>query len=128
MELAAYRRLAGLMVVVSTAALAACGDARVKELSKGIARDSVLTILGDGSPVVQGDSLPHVYDVAKYLVNGQSYEVFYYTKTEEKAGADSVPPNRLTPIVLQNDAVSGWGWEHWDSVAKTINLPVPPRK
>lgn len=128
MELSAHRRLAWLIVIASAAALTACGDSRIKELSAGISRDSVLTILGDGSPVVDGDSLPHVYDAGKYLVNSRTYEVFYYTKTEEKAGADSVPPDKLTPIVLQDGTVSGWGWEHWDSVAKTINLPVAPRK
>lgn len=127
MELSGRTRLVRSLVVASSIALA-CGDPRVKELSTGISRDSVLTILGDGSPVVQGDSLPHVYDAAKYLVNGRNYEVFYYTKTEEKAGADSLAPDKLTPIVLQDGAVSGWGWAHWDSVAKTINLPLPRHK
>lgn len=119
-----YGRVAPFLVV----ALAACGDARVKKLAEGIERDSVLAILRDGQPVAGADSLPHVYEVAAYLVNGRRYEVFYYTKGEEVAGADSLPPDKLTPIVLQNDSVSGWGWPHWDSVAKSINLPLPPRK
>lgn len=117
-------RLAPLVAV----ALAACGDARVKKLEEGIARDSVLAILRDGQPVSGPDSMPHVYELAGYLIRGVHYEVFYYTKGDEVAGADSLPPSKLLPIVLQNDTVSGWGWPHWDSVAKTINLPLPPWK
>ncbi|HJU76000.1 MAG TPA: hypothetical protein VJ717_19815 [Gemmatimonadaceae bacterium] len=119
-----YRRSA-----LAAAALlgVACGDARVKKLAEGIDRDSVLTILRDGQQA-GADSLPHVYENAAYLVNGVRYEVFYYTKGDEVAGVDSLPADRLTPIVLQNDTVSGWGWAHWDSVAKTINLTTPNRK
>ena len=104
----------------------ACADARVKNLSEGIARDSLLTILRDGGEPIGADSLPHVYEAAAYLINGRRYEVFYYTKGDEVAGADSLSPKKLTPIVLQNDTVSGWGWQHWDSVARTIKLPLPP--
>ena len=105
---------------------AACGDARVKKLGEGISRDSVLTILRDGKPAVGADSLPHVYEDAAYLVNGRNYEVFYYTKGDEVAGADSLPAKKLTPIVLVNGNVTGWGWKHWDSVATSIKLPLPP--
>lgn len=114
------------MIVPLACVASACGDSRVKKLSEGIPRDSVLAILRDGGRQAGADSLPHVYEVAAYLVNGVRYEVFYYTKGDEVAGADSLPPRKLTPIVLQNDTVSGWGWTHWDSVAKKIKLPLPP--
>ena len=120
-----YRRSA-LVAPVALLALA-CGDARVKKLAEGIDRDSVLTILRDGQPA-GADSLPHVYEHAGYLVNGVRYEVFYYTRGDEVAGVDSLPSAQLTPIVLQNDTVSGWGWAYWDSVAKSINLPLPNRQ
>jgi hypothetical protein len=106
---------------------AACSDARVKKLDEGITRDSVLAILRDGAPAVGADSLPHVYEDAAYLVNGHKYEVFYYTKGDEVAGADSLPAKKLTPIVLVDGAVGGWGWQYWDSVATSIKLPVKPR-
>jgi hypothetical protein len=115
-----------LPFVLLLATTAACGDARVKKLDEGITRDSVLTILRDGAPAVGADSLPHVYEDAAYLVNSRNYEVFYYTKGDEVAGADSLPAKKLTPIVLVNGTVSGWGWAHWDSVAKSIKLPLPP--
>lgn len=108
-------------------AVSACGDARVKKLDEGITRDSVLTILRDGQPQAGADSLPHVYETARYLVNGRDYEVFYYTKGDEVAGADSLPAKKLTPIVFIDDTVSGWGWQYWDSVAASIRLPVKPR-
>ncbi len=104
--------------------LAACGDARVKKLDEGISRDSVLSILRDGAPALGADSLPHVYENAAYLVEGRNYEVFYYTKGDEVAGADSLPAKKLTPIVLVDGSVTGWGWKYWDSVATSIKLPV----
>lgn len=113
-----------LLLVVA----AACGDARVKKLDEGITRDSVLSILRDGKPQVGADSLPHIYEAARYLMNGREYEIFYYTKGDEVAGADSLPAKKLTPIVLVHDTVKGWGWQYWDSVAKSINLPVPSKR
>jgi len=114
-------------LVVTLALTAACGDARVKKLDEGITRDSVLTILRDGAPVVGPDSLPHVYENAAYIMNGRKYEVFYYTRGDEVAGADSLPAKKLTPIVLVDGSVSGWGWQYWDSVATSFKLPVKPR-
>jgi len=116
-----------LSVAVLLVLAAACSDARVKKLDEGITRDSVLAILRDSKPAVGADSLPHVYEDAAYLVNGRRYEVFYYTKGDEVAGADSLPAKKLTPIVFVNGNVTGWGWKHWDSVATSIKLPVKPR-
>jgi hypothetical protein len=117
-------RLASFLAIAATVA---CADARVKKLSEGISRDSVLTILRDGQAKTATDSMQHVYEAAAYLVNGVRYDVVYYTKGEELAGVDSVPPKQLTPIVLQNDSVTGWGWEHWDSVARVLKVTLPPR-
>jgi hypothetical protein len=118
------RKALGVLLLAS----AACGDARVKKLEEGISRDSLLSILRDGGPQIGADSLPHIYEAARYLMNGREYEIFYYTKGDEVAGADSLPAKKLTPIVLVHDTLTGWGWQYWDSVAKSINLPVPSKR
>ena len=35
-----------------------------------------------------------------------------------------VPDRELTPVVTVDGKVTGWGWTHYDSVAKANNVPV----
>lgn len=112
--------------------LVGCKDARLESLSANITRDSALKILSaDAAP---GDSLPHIYREAQYLVDGRMYRVAYYTPTDRKEVTDTVArgealeERRLTPLVFVNDTLTGWGWDHWEEVAATINVTVPPRK
>jgi hypothetical protein len=123
-------------------AVVACGDSRVRKLSEGISRDSVLKILAiDTAP---GDSLPHVYRTQRYLIDGKMYEVLLYTATDKKAqviptvtrgpgaapdpaDADTILDADLTPIVLHDGRVTGWGWQHYDSLARLHGFPIKPR-
>lgn len=111
---------------------AACGDARLKKLSENIPRDSAMKLLLDEGAVP--DSAPHVYREARYLVDGRFYRIAYYTKTNRRETTDTlekVEPlldDELTPLVFVNDTLYGWGWDHWEDVAATINVPVPPRR
>ena len=112
-------RAAGLVLLVG------CGDARIKELSPGISRDSTLRIIGSGATVE--DSLPNVYRAERYLSKAQMLEVLFYSPSGEKEGRDSMPEGRLTPIVLRDGVVTGWGWQHFDSVAAEHGIPRKPR-
>jgi hypothetical protein len=117
-------------VLTATLGIAACGDARLDKLSENITRDSTLKILAQGAA---GDTAPHIYREDQYLVDGKWYKVSYYTPTDRKQASDSAQGNiiaddKLTPLVFVNDTLQGWGWERWEQVAATINVPVPPRK
>jgi hypothetical protein len=108
----------------------ACGDATLGKLSEKITRDSALKILAQD---VAGDPAPHIYREDQYLVEGKFYKVAYYTPTDRKQASDSAQGNlladeELTPLVFVNDTLQGWGWERWEQVAASINVPVPPRK
>ena len=113
-----------LLSALSTALLSACGDANIKNLTAGIPRDSVLRILGQGS--TSSDSTPNVYREERYLANGQMLTVLLYTKTGKEEARDTVPERELTPVVLRNDTLTGWGWTYHDSVAKANNIPLKP--
>ncbi len=112
--------------------VAACGDARLRKPSKDIPRDSAMKLLLDKGAAA--DSSPHIYREARYLVDGRMYRISYYTKTNRKESTDTlekVEPlldDELIPLVFVNDTLSGWGWDHWEDIAATINLPVPPRR
>ena len=120
-------RAAGRAVVLalSVSSLAGCGDANIKKLSVGITRDSVLKILAQGA--TSTDSTANVYREERYLNAGQMITMLLYTTTGKEEGVDSIPERELTPVVLRNDTLTGWGWAYHDSVAKANNIVIKPR-
>ena len=119
------RRAAVLVAATSLVVLAACGDSRIGALSTGISRDSAVKVLGGGA---EGDSLANVYRQETYINNGRMINVLLYNKDGIVQASDStVPDNKLTPVVTVDGKVSGWGWAHYDSVAKANNIAVKPR-
>lgn len=117
------RRVAALSVTL--VALTACADKNIKQLTVGIARDSVLKILGQGSTA--SDSTPNVYREERYLNAGHMLTMLMYSNTGKKEGADTIPEADLVPVVLVDDTLTGWGWEHFDSVALANNIAPRPR-
>ncbi|HYD53881.1 MAG TPA: hypothetical protein VEA99_14690 [Gemmatimonadaceae bacterium] len=114
-----------LTAVAAVTALAACEDARVKAVDTGMTRDQAISMLGKDAEGAGPDSMPNVYKRSNYLVNGQEYEVLYFTKHNEKQTRDTVPWEDLTPVVLQNNRVIGKGWAFWDSAGKSLRIEVP---
>ena len=119
------RAIALVGAAASLALLSACSDANIRKLNAGIPRDSVLKILALGS--TSTDSTPNVYREERYLNDGQWISMLLYTNTGKKEGADTVPEADLIPVVLRNDTLTGWGWEHHDSVAVANNIVIKPR-
>ena len=121
------RRATALVgAAASLALLSACADANIRKLNAGIPRDSVLKILALGS--TSTDSTPNVYREERYLHDGQMITMLLYTNTGKKEGVDTVPEGDLIPVVLRNDTLTGWGWEHHDSVAKANNIVIKREK
>jgi hypothetical protein len=107
--------------MVAVTASVACGDARVRDLKVGMNRDSVMTALGSAPP----DTDAYIFDRGQYIIDGKQIEVFYYDSKSRMAYVDSVSADELTPVVLLGGKVTGWGWEHWDSVAASVNIKQP---
>jgi hypothetical protein len=107
------------------ALLSACGDANIRKLDAGITRDSVLKILAMGSTAT--DSTANIYREERYLHNGQWISILMYSNTGKKEGQEPIPEGDLTPVVLRNDTLTGWGWAHHDSVAMANNITIKPR-
>lgn len=102
-----------LLAALSLCGAIACGsDARFKHLSVGISRDSALQLMGVEKPA----------RVDPFLVNGHYFEVIYYAKP----GSDGVgvPDRKLSPVVVVDGKLVGWGWKSLDSVAGANKLPV----
>ena len=120
------RRVAVLLAATSAVALSACGDTRIDSLSTGISRDSALKVLAGGS---SSDSLANVYKQEAYIYDSRMINVLLYNKDGVKDSQDpAVPDSRLTPVVTVDGKVTGWGWAHYDSIAKANNIPVRDHK
>ncbi len=102
-----------------------CQDKRVQALQTGITQDSVMSITAKGT---QGaDSMPSIYSNDRYLINGKTLQVLYFDSKDRKAGRDTVPLSKLTPLVMYDGKLVGKGWAAWDSIAKANKIAVPKR-
>ena len=119
-----------LLTAAGIAALAACSspeaagvsDPKLSLLTTGIDRDSVLRILG---PATAGDSLPNVYRKEMYLIAGTPFEIFFYSPAGLKEGKEpAAAESTLRPIVMRQGYVTGWGWAHFDSLARANDIRV----
>ena len=116
------RRAAISLGAAATLALTACGDSRVGNLSTGIGRDSALKVLAGGTT---GDSLANVYKQETYIYDGKLINVLLYNKDGlTETAQPGVRDPELTPVVIVDNKVTGWGWAHYDSVAKANNIEV----
>ena len=95
--------------------LSACskGDARLEKLSAGISKDSVLAIMGGEKP----------QRVDPFLVNGQYIEAMYFPKPGA-ADSASLADRNMSPVVVVDGKLVGWGWKQWDSIAAEKKIPV----
>jgi hypothetical protein len=106
--------------------LSACEDRNMRQLTAGIPRDSVMRILAQGS--TSTDTTPNVYREERYLHDGHWITLLMYTNTGVEDGAGEVEEADLVPVVLLDDTLTGWGWEHHDSVARANNIVIKPRE
>lgn len=123
---ALLRRPSTLLIsAASLVALAGCQDSRIKSLTVGISRDSALKVINEGA----SDSLARVYRQETYLMNGQITNVLFYNKNGVKQAEDStLSAKDLTPIVTVAGKTTGWGWTHYDSVAKATGFTPAPHE
>ena len=113
------------MLTALLTATTGCGDKNIAKLTAGIPRDSVIKILAQGSSAT--DSTPNVYREERYLNEGHFITMLMYSSTGKKEGAETIPDEELIPVVLVDDTLTGWGWEHHDSVANANRIAIKPR-
>ncbi len=111
-------KTAGLAALVAQLALSACerADPRFEKLAVGMAKDSVLVVMGGEKP----------QRVDPYLYNGQYVEAMLYPKLGKSDSASLLDRN-MTPVVVINGKLVGWGWSYWDSTAGANSIQVAPK-
>lgn len=123
-------RAAVVATLVLVANACAGGDERTEKVLPGMSRDSVLNTLASemggtpGTPAADGDSLKNVWRKTQYLMNGVNIEVIWYSPSGEKwTAADTVPKERVIPVVLLDGKVAGVGRSAYSRVAEQYKLP-----
>jgi hypothetical protein len=92
-------------------------DPRLKSLSVGITKDSVLKIMGAEKP----------RRLDPYLIAGQYIEAMYYPKPGASS-PEATQDRKMTPLIIVDNTLKGWGWTFWDSVASAHHIEVTPKK
>ena len=116
-----------LLTAAALLAVAACApaesetDPRLAKLTVGMSRDVALRVLGDSGTT--GDSLANIYRREQYLFDGMPLEILFYSPAGLKEGQGAAAPeSTLRPVVLNMGRVTGWGWAHFDSVARAHDI------
>ncbi len=111
-------RTAGLLTILIV--VAGCGsgeDPRLKDLTVGISKDSIIAVMGGERP---SRSDP-------YLIGGDYIESLLFIRPgTEPVGVDTLPDRKRTPVVVINGTLSGWGWGYWDSLSTAHSIPLSP--
>ena len=119
------RQRAGVIAGAGVLAiLAACEDKRMSQLDTGITRDSAVTVLAQKIKGSGSDAEPNVYTKERYLIEGKTYEVLYFTPNNEKVGKDTVAWTKLTPLVFVENKLLAKGWPAWDSIATANHIEL----
>ena len=103
------------LLVLATACERA--DPRLKTLAVGISKDSALKLMQVSKPK----------RLDPYLIKGQYIETMYLAKPSDER-KDSLRDRAMSPMVLINGKLTGWGWPYWDSVAAANKIEVSGKK
>jgi hypothetical protein len=116
--------------VLALSAACGVGDSRVQEVEPGITRDSAIALLtqsgGAGAVTSEPgtDSLRNIWRKTMFLRDGKNIEIIYYSPTGEQwAANDTVPQDRVIPVVLIDGKVFGVGRPALDRVNNQYGLP-----
>ena len=116
---------AALLAVAACSPSESESDPRLTKLTVGMSRDVALRVLGDST---SGDSLANIYRREQYLFGGEPLEILFYSPQGLREGQGAAAAeSTLRPVVLNMGRVTGWGWAHFDSVARTHEIRVRVR-
>jgi len=112
-------KMGGMAALVLVAALAGCerADPRLEQLTVGIGKDSVIAVMGGERP----------NRIDPFLYQGQYIETMFFPR-QGKTDSASLTDRKMTPVIVINGKLTGWGWNYWDSAAAANRIAVPPKE
>lgn len=105
--------MAPIAALLLFSACSSKSDARLENLSAGITKDSALAIMG----VAKAER------VDPFLIDGQYIEAMYFPLPGETDSASRTDRN-MSPVIVVDGKLAGWGWKQWDSIAEAHKIEV----
>lgn len=103
----------------------------LSKLKTGFSKDEVLGVMGQGSTQTwqpgilllpwPATKITNPYRTEVFPLRSDTLEVLYYY-TDIKAADGAITDDELTPIVLKNGKLDGWGWMYWNDTVKRYEI------
>jgi len=135
-----------VVVAIATVAAYATGTAvasnrkNLKRLTIGMTSEEVDSLMGTETYWTENRStgstgsklrrkrkqkIPNPYRTEAHQTEEHYFIVlYYYTKMKSRDG--KITDNELTPVVLKDGLVEGWGWSHWNELVDEHGFGDPP--
>ena len=90
--------------------------------------EEVLQVMGTAtvqtwSGIYRDVKVTNPWRVEAYKADGKTFNVLFYY-TDRKAADGAITDDELTPIVLVDGKVQGWGWSYWESTATRYDIRI----
>ncbi|MTI87491.1 MAG: DUF3192 domain-containing protein [Balneolaceae bacterium] len=129
----------GLILVLITLVFSSCkslDDVRTKNrenlihLEQGMSKQEVLDLMGtETQKTYAGDftmptgKINNPYRVEMYNADSSTFEILFYY-TDVKSTDDAITDDELTPIVLRDNSLVGFGWSFWEGQIQKYEIRV----
>lgn len=109
---------------VSLSQIRADNREKLLNLSAGSSKQEVLEIMGtETRRAKDGTVVTNPHRTEMYRAKGSVFELLlYYTDVQKADGA--ITDDELTPIVIKDGKVDGWGWSYWNEVVQKYEIRV----
>jgi hypothetical protein len=92
-------------------------------LSAGMSKSEVLTAMGTKTINSEGGQINNPYRTEMYHSQGHTFELLlYYTDLKRRDGA--ITDDELTPLIIMDGKLDGWGWTYWNGLIQKYELRV----
>ena len=102
--------------------------ANLNRLQLGMTKEEVLAVMGTKTVTtyrdgVRGEQITNPYRTEVHRAAGHVFEILFYY-TDIKANDGAITDDELTPIVLKDGRLDGWGWSYWNDIVRTYEIRV----
>ena len=88
-----------------------------------MSKQDVLGKMGTKTVGAQNTVVTNPYRTEMYRSNGHVFELLlYYTDIKKSDGA--ITDDELTPLIIMDGKLDGWGWSYWNNVIKKYEIRV----
>ena len=94
---------------------------KLMRLSPGLTKQETLAVMGTETVSAEGDSVTNPYRTEFYRSEGHTFELLLYY-TDCKAADGGITDDELTPLVIMDGKLDGWGWSYWNNLVRKYEI------